>query len=197
MVNSREVPQDPKILKGLDVDVKEIPPIPIQQKSDAEGSYVQIEVPQEFPPGSIALLATSGDSMPEDLDVFCSKDAEKAFASLDMIDLNVVLYRADGEERDLTGGQDGVYDIKGLGALKYCGLEGWMHPLRHVMRYNDLGHPLCAHLREGTWACDYVYQRLEKYVTFVIFFSSLKQQSADSVYVLVGFKANRNIPTPC
>ena len=28
--------------------------------------------------------------------------------------------------------------------MVYCGLEGWMHPLRHVMRYNDLGHPLCA-----------------------------------------------------
>ncbi|KAG8896597.1 hypothetical protein FRC01_011713, partial [Tulasnella sp. 417] len=39
---------------------------------------------------------------------------------------------------------------------------GWMHALRHIMKTNDLGHPLCGHLREGTWAMDYVYTRLEK-----------------------------------
>ena len=40
-----------------------------------------------------------------------------------------------------------------------------MHPLRHIMRYNDLGHPLCGNLRSGTWVLDYVVSRLEKYVT--------------------------------
>lgn len=39
-----------------------------------------------------------------------------------------------------------------------------MYPLRHIMRYNDLGHPLCGHLREGTWALDYVYSRLSRQV---------------------------------
>ncbi|EDR00074.1 uncharacterized protein LACBIDRAFT_314785 [Laccaria bicolor S238N-H82] len=28
------------------------------------------------------------------------------------------------------------------------------------MRYNDLGHPLCGHLRDGSWALDYIHQRL-------------------------------------
>jgi glycogen debranching enzyme len=40
-----------------------------------------------------------------------------------------------------------------------------MHPLRHVIRHNDLGHPLCAHLRTGTWAFDYIHDRLTKYAT--------------------------------
>ncbi len=38
-----------------------------------------------------------------------------------------------------------------------------MHPLRQIIDPNDLGHPLCAHLREGTWAMDYVLHRIEKY----------------------------------
>jgi hypothetical protein len=59
-------------------------------------------------------------------------------------------------------GGDGTYTIPNLGALPYCGLEGWMYPLRQIIENNDLGHPLCAHLREGTWAMDYVINRLEK-----------------------------------
>lgn len=37
-----------------------------------------------------------------------------------------------------------------------------MPHLRHIMEHNDLGHPLCANLRNGTWALDYVVSRLEK-----------------------------------
>jgi glycogen debranching enzyme len=29
-----------------------------------------------------------------------------------------------------------------------------MFPLRQIIASNDLGHPLCAHLREGSWAMD-------------------------------------------
>lgn len=39
-----------------------------------------------------------------------------------------------------------------------------MNPLRRVMEHNDLGHPLCEHLRQGTWAMDYVLERLRKCV---------------------------------
>ena len=39
-----------------------------------------------------------------------------------------------------------------------------MPHLRHIMENNDLGHPLCANLRNGTWALDYVVNRLEKQV---------------------------------
>lgn len=97
-----------------------------------------------------------------DLDSVCVASSDAAFKDLDLVDLNVVLHRCDGEERDATGG-DGAYTIPNYGALVYCGLEGWMHPLRQIMRDNDLGHPLCAHLREGTWALDYIVNRLDKY----------------------------------
>jgi glycogen debranching enzyme len=32
------------------------------------------------------------------------------------------------------------------------------------MQFNDLGHPLCGHLRAGSWAMDYIYERLERLV---------------------------------
>lgn len=96
------------------------------------------------------------------LDAFCADadTAVAAFSSLDLVDLNVVLYRADAEERNATGGKFGVYDVPALGRLTYCGLEGWMGPLQAVMTTNDLGHPLCENLRQGTWALDYVVERL-------------------------------------
>ena len=117
--------------------------------------------------------------MSPDLDTSIQAGADEAFAELDLVDLNVILHRADGEEKDATGqssadsllrqgieadpvGGDGVYAIPDYGALVYCGLEGWMNPLRHIMDNNDLGHPLCEHLRQGTWALDYIYGRLIK-----------------------------------
>lgn len=38
-----------------------------------------------------------------DLDATCQSGADEAYAELDLVDLNVVLHRADGEERDATG----------------------------------------------------------------------------------------------
>lgn len=96
------------------------------------------------------------------LDIFCA-DAETAavaFSSLDLVDLNVVLYRADAEERDATDGKFGVYDVPDLGRLTYCGLEGWMGPLQAVMTTNDLGHPVCENLRRGVWGLNYTVERL-------------------------------------
>ena len=99
--------------------------------------------------------------MSTDLDSICKTGADEAFEELDLVDLNTVLHRADGEERDATGG-DGTYTIPNYGSLVYCGLEGWMHPLRQIMESNDLGHSLCEHLRQGTWSLNYVVHRLER-----------------------------------
>jgi glycogen debranching enzyme len=141
-----------------------MPSVVVPQGLDQEGPYAEILVPEVFPPGSIILFETQLQEHDASLDAFCSSGAQEAFGSLDLVDLNVVLHRADGEERDATGGQFGVYTVPGLGNMVYCGLEGWMHPLRHIMRYNDLGHPLCAHLREGSWALDYIHERLTQWV---------------------------------
>ncbi|KAI6013923.1 glycoside hydrolase family 13 protein [Pisolithus microcarpus] len=114
---SHEVPDDPDLLRGLSARLIDLPEVPY------------------FPP-----------RVDLELDRFCKSDVESAFGGLDLEDLNVVLHRADNEERDITGGKFGVYDVPGAGQL-------------HITRRNDLGHPLCDNLRRGTWALDYVVSR--------------------------------------
>ncbi|KAH8832592.1 glycoside hydrolase family 13 protein [Flagelloscypha sp. PMI_526] len=155
-------PNDKSTLKGLPAKLVDIPAIAIPHGSDNEGPYSEIIVPDHFPPGSIMLFETQMQDYDADLDAYCKSGAFEAMSSLNMVDLNVVLHRAEGEERDATGGEIGTYNVPGLGNLTYCGLEGWMHPLRHIMMYNDLGHALCGHLRDGSWAMDYVSERLFK-----------------------------------
>jgi hypothetical protein len=41
--------------------------------------------------------------MSPDLDSSIQSGANEAFAELDLVDLNVILHRADGEEKDATG----------------------------------------------------------------------------------------------
>ena len=162
--SSYDIDNNPKELRGLPGKMVEIPKIIVPQIFDGEGPYAEIVVPDYFPPGSFMVFQTQLQGVYSSLDSFCSRGADAAFGDLNLVDLNVVLHRAEGEERDATGGEIGTYNIPGSGSLVYCGLEGWMHPLRHIMRFNDLGHPLCGHLREGTWAFDYVHARLFKCV---------------------------------
>jgi len=163
-ISSYDVNKDPSILRGLPSKLIDMPEVVVPQGLDDKGPYSDIIVPEHFPPGSIMVFETRLQELDADLDTFCVSGAQEAFGDLSLVDLNVVLYRADNEERDVTDGEFGVYNIPGLGAMVYCGLEGWIHPLRHVMRYNDLGHPLCAHLREGTWSMDYIHSRLIRHV---------------------------------
>ncbi|CAL1714662.1 unnamed protein product [Somion occarium] len=160
--SSYENNKDPNLLRGLPGKLVEMREVVAPQGLDNEGPFAEIIVPEYFPPGSIMLFETQLRGIDPDLDALCSSGADDVFGSLNLVDLNVVLHRAEGEERDLTAGDIGTYIVPGLGNLVYCGLEGWMHPLRHIMRYNDLGHALCAHLREGTWAMDFVAARLFK-----------------------------------
>ncbi|KAF9078072.1 glycoside hydrolase family 13 protein [Rhodocollybia butyracea] len=159
---SNDVPEDPKTLKGLPHKLVEMRPVVVPQGLDAESPYSEIIVPEYFPPGSIMLFETHSQEHDATLDEFVVSGVQEVFYNLGLVELNAVLYRADGEERDATNGQFGVYDVPGHGRLVYCGLEGWMHPLRHIMQHNDLGHSLCEHLRQGTWALDYVHERLSK-----------------------------------
>ncbi|KAI0078663.1 glycoside hydrolase family 13 protein [Panus rudis PR-1116 ss-1] len=160
--SSYDISNDANYLKGMAAKLVELPEVVAPQGLDNDGPYGEIVVPDYFPPGSVMIFETQLQGADPSLDAFCSSGAEGAFGQLDLVDLNVVLHRAEGEERDATSGEIGSYNVPGLGNLTYCGLEGWMHPLRHIMRYNDLGHPLCGHLREGTWAMDYIPARLFK-----------------------------------
>lgn len=56
-----------------------------------------------FPPGSVLLYETQLVGVDPDLEEECAKGAAEAFAELDLVDLNVVLHRCDGEEKDATG----------------------------------------------------------------------------------------------
>lgn len=159
-ISAQEVSADAKTLRGLPSKLIDLAPIQPIEGYDHQGAYSELVVPDYFPPGSIMLFETHAIDHDTLLDEFCASGAREAFGDLDLVDLNVVLHRADGEERDATDGKFGVYDVPNLGKMSYCGLEGWMHPLRHIMRYNDLGHALCGHLRDGPWALDYVHARL-------------------------------------
>jgi glycogen debranching enzyme len=161
-INSYSDINDKEFIDGLPAVLEELPEVVASRGVDSESPYSEIVVPESFPPGSVMIFQTQLQNYDPSLDAFCTSGAEKAFHGLDLVDLNVVLYRAEGEERDATEGVYGVYDVPGLGKNVYCGLEGWMHALRHIMRYNDLGHALCGHLREGTWTLDYVHQRLSQ-----------------------------------
>ncbi|KAG6335732.1 hypothetical protein ID866_3356 [Astraeus odoratus] len=159
-IPSYDTPDDQEKIKGLHARLVDLPEVPIEQKTRGNESFCSFGPPEYFPPGSIMIFETQLEDVDLELDRFCMSDAQAAFDGLDLVDLNVVLYRADGEERDATDGESGVYNLPGIGRLSYCGLEGWMHPLRHIIQHNDLGHALCENLRRGTWALDYVVSRL-------------------------------------
>ena len=151
---------DEKFLKGLPSRVVALQGVGLDSKADE----TVLTVPDHFPPGSIALFKTwiPGAEHSEGLDSFVTTGARKAFSKLSLVDLNFVLYRCEAEERDFSEGRDGVYTIPNFGPLVYAGLQGWWSVLRDVIRNNELGHPICNHLRDGQWALDYIGGRLER-----------------------------------
>jgi glycogen debranching enzyme len=149
-----------KVLRGVPSHTQDIRGVSV----DSNGDDTVIRVPGHFPPGSIAVFETwiPAADHSEGLDKYVTTGAREAFQSVGLTDLNAIMYRADAEERAASGGADGVYSIPGSGALVYCGLQGWWSVLQDVIERNDLGHPICEHLRQGQWALDYIVNRLEK-----------------------------------
>ncbi|CEJ93827.1 Putative Glycogen debranching enzyme [[Torrubiella] hemipterigena] len=155
-----EVLADTEHLRGLPSRVHTITGITMEQ----EGDDTVITVKDKFPPGSIALFETWIPTAEHSagLDRFVTSKAKTALCELDLIDLNFLLFKCEAEERDASGGKDGVYDIPGHGKLVYAGLQGWWSVLKNIIKNNDLAHPLCQNLRDGAWALDYVINRLER-----------------------------------
>ncbi len=151
---------DKKRLKGLPSRVVDLPNVSLESKTDE----TVITVPERFPPGSIALFETwiPGAEHSVGLDRFVATGAKESVKALDLVDLNFFLYRCEPEEEDLSGGKDGVYTVPNHGPLVYAGLQGWWSVLKNIIKHNDLGHPLCNHLRDGEWALDYTVGRLER-----------------------------------
>lgn len=88
-------------------------------------------------------------------------ELERAVNSMTLPDLNIALYRCHQEE--VEDGRPGVYVIPNFGPLIYCGFQGVMSLLIDIRPNNDLGHPLCANLREGDWLAGYLSGRLQQH----------------------------------
>lgn len=102
-IPSYEAPIDTKVLRGLPSTLVDLPPVVAIEGSDQDGPYSEIVVPDNFPPGSIMLFATQLQGVDPNLDEFCKSGVDEAFKDLNVIDLNVLLFRCEGEERDATG----------------------------------------------------------------------------------------------
>ncbi|KAL9107093.1 MAG: hypothetical protein Q9227_007959 [Pyrenula ochraceoflavens] len=152
--------QNKEYITGLPARTKDLRNV----KVESQGDDTTIQVPEAFPPGSIALFETWTPSAEhsEGLGKFLTSGAAEAFKELNLLDLNFVLYRCDAEERDSSSGRDGVYNIPVHGPLVYAGLQGWWSVLESIVRHNDLGHPLCNHLRDGQWALEFIVGRMVK-----------------------------------
>ena len=145
-------------LTGLPSSLQDLQSINVQ----IQGSDTVVTINGEFPAGSVALIETwiPANEGVKDLERLLGAQVEPVFSSLSLIDLNFLLYRCHAEELDSSSGAVGSYDIPGYGPLVYAGLQGWWSVLRDVVKNNDLGHPICDHLRAGHWALDYIPKRL-------------------------------------
>ncbi|XP_028282971.1 glycogen debranching enzyme isoform X1 [Parambassis ranga] len=97
--------------------------------------------------------SVADENPPESL----QKPLAQLMSKLTLADLNILLFRCDSEEQEEGGG---CYSIPGWETLKYAGLQGLMSVLADIRPNNDLGHPVCANLRQGDWLIDYVSNRL-------------------------------------
>ncbi|KAI8079775.1 glycogen debranching enzyme [Halteromyces radiatus] len=151
-------------LTGLPSHVDPLPAPALVSKQDEKGEYIQVVLDDDkFTPGSIMILKTSIGNLYEETKRMVTQLDNDVIKGLNLVDINVALYRCEGEEMEYTGG-DGVYEFPGYGKLVYAGLQGFMTVLEPIIINNDLGHPVCDNLRQGKWALEYVVHRLDKYL---------------------------------
>ncbi|VEN50334.1 unnamed protein product, partial [Callosobruchus maculatus] len=126
---------------------------------------------KNFKPGSIIVVRTSlPKSMKEGVETVrklipqfsltSETGLKKIIGKMQLSDLNRALYRCDQEEKDEGFGFD-TYNIPNFGSMVYAGLQGFMSLMSNIRPNNDLGHPMCANLRDGNWMIDYISNRLK------------------------------------
>lgn len=127
------------------------------------GETTQLEF-VNLKPGSVVVVRVSPhDSVSDNLkklhEVITEFHTEKGsryqelkniVSKLNLIDLNLVLFSCDQEERDRGYGFE-AYDIPGFKRFEYAGFQGVLSLLSDISPANDLGHPLCNNLRNGNW----------------------------------------------
>ncbi|KAK7944591.1 hypothetical protein WMY93_000319 [Mugilogobius chulae] len=97
--------------------------------------------------------STADDNPPEVL----QKPLSQIMSKLTLADMNVLLFRCEAEEQEDGGG---CYSIPGWESFKYAGLQGLVSVMANIRPNNDLGHPVCANLRQGDWLLDFISGRL-------------------------------------
>lgn len=147
-------------IESIPVSVDEIENVKIEYNENTNKSVVSL--PEYFPRGSIAIFETQYVGINDEFDKHIQSGAIEAANQLNFYDLNALLYKCESEERDVSAGRDGVYNIPGYGHLVYAGLQGWITALSDVIKENDLAHPISKNFRDGTWALEYIGNRLYK-----------------------------------
>uniref|UniRef100_A0A183AAW8 Glycogen debranching enzyme n=1 Tax=Echinostoma caproni TaxID=27848 RepID=A0A183AAW8_9TREM len=83
-------------------------------------------------------------------------------SNLNLVELNWAMFRCEAEER-VDEPHSGTYDIPGM-RIDLSRLSGRpdsiVSVLEDIRSKNDLGHPVCSHLRNGDWLAHYLAQRL-------------------------------------
>lgn len=148
-------------IKGIPTELVELTGFEVTY--DEKEQQSKIFLPKDFPAGSIAIFETQQNGVDLSLDHFIRSGAMLATANVTLQSLNPILYHAASEELDCSEGKESTYNVPAIGNLVYCGLQGWIAELRAIVFDNDLAHPLSENLREGTWALDYVVNRLDYY----------------------------------
>ena len=102
-VTSRTLEKSDKYLEGLPCKLVVLEEPKITRLSDAQGAFTQVEIPDRFPGGSIILLETTVDSkVPSNIEELVKNIPDSVFSGIGWVELNIALYRCDGEEQDLT-----------------------------------------------------------------------------------------------
>lgn len=151
--SKKRIPRIPVELKLLS---------PIEPEVGENGSTIHLPPSTEFPQGSIAIWKTSRIFDADKIEHLVREDAEESVADLSLLDINVLMYHAEGEEKASTDWKRGVYTVPDMGPLVYAGLQGWESHLENVVKEQNLGHPICANIRNGLWAFEYLIERLPK-----------------------------------
>ncbi|XP_050499688.1 glycogen debranching enzyme isoform X2 [Diabrotica virgifera virgifera] len=169
--------KDCKWINGLpdyQVCVKEhiqVPDSDIFEKVDSGTKNVTQLNFKNFKPGSVVVIKSS---LPEPMraaiktvrtlisSISLAKPTELATIvnKMTLADMNRALYRCGQEERDEGFGFD-TYNIPSFGSMVYAGLQGFMSLLANIRPNNDLGHPMCANLRDGNWMIEFIWKRLK------------------------------------
>ncbi|THD22434.1 Glycogen debranching enzyme [Fasciola hepatica] len=97
--------------------------------------------------------------LPSETSVLEPNELRIQVSNLNLVELNWAMFRCEAEER-VEEPHCGAYDIPGFGKLCYCGFQSIASVLEDVRSKNDLGHPVCCHLRNGDWLAHYLAQRL-------------------------------------